>query len=66
MKIRLSKLHTHAGKEYQPGDEIDVNPRQADWLVSEGVAEEIGQEETTQKNNKEGGIRTWKKKKSTR
>ena len=32
VKIKLEKPHTHAGKEYEAGDEIEVSERQAEWL----------------------------------
>ena len=32
VKIKLEKPHTHAGKEYETGDEIEVSERQAEWL----------------------------------
>lgn len=41
MKIRLLKPHAHAGKDCIPGEEIEVTPRQAEWLINEGIAESM-------------------------
>lgn len=38
MQIILNHPHTHAGKLHPPGAELDVSQRDAEWLVSSGVA----------------------------
>jgi len=37
VKVVLAKGHTHAGKTYKAGDEIEVRPEQAEWLKKLGV-----------------------------
>jgi hypothetical protein len=37
--VTLSKAHTDAGLEYQPGDTLDVDEATAQWLIEHGVAE---------------------------
>jgi hypothetical protein len=37
MKVTLAKNHTHAGKDFVPGDVIDVDAQTADWLKAQGV-----------------------------
>ena len=44
--VRLLQSHTHAGKEYQPGDEIGVTSRQAEWLISMAIAQPIETRDT--------------------
>lgn len=38
VKVVLAKEHTHAGKTYKAGDEIEVRPEQAEWLKKLGAA----------------------------
>ncbi|MFA7239372.1 MAG: hypothetical protein WC091_04610 [Sulfuricellaceae bacterium] len=38
MKIELIKPHTHAGRQYQPGDAIDLDADLAQWLIDIGAA----------------------------
>lgn len=33
MKVTLKKPHTHAGKDYKPGEQIDVDEARAKWLA---------------------------------
>lgn len=35
--MRLLKTHTHASREHQPGDEIDVVPLVAEWLRTHAI-----------------------------
>ncbi len=39
MKIKLLKPHEHAGREYAPGDVIEIPKDSAEWLIAKGVAE---------------------------
>jgi len=39
--VKLEKVHTHAGTEYQPGDEIDVSEIEAKFLLNSKVIKEI-------------------------
>jgi len=41
VKVELKKPHTHAGREYGPGDTVDLWQDQAEWLVGTGVAVEV-------------------------
>lgn len=36
--VRLVRRHTHAGRVYEPGAQLSIAKRQADWLVAQGVA----------------------------
>lgn len=38
MQIILNHPHTHAGKSYPAGAPLDLDQRNAEWLVSIGVA----------------------------
>lgn len=38
MQIILNHPHTHAGEPHIAGTELDVSQRDAEWLVSSGVA----------------------------
>jgi hypothetical protein len=38
MKVTLLKPHTHAGTEHQPGESLDLDTEQAEWLRAQGVA----------------------------
>lgn len=40
MLIRLLKAHTHGGREYPPGAELDLSADQAQWLKGLKVAED--------------------------
>lgn len=33
----LAKPHTHAGRDYQPGNKVRLTPDQAEWLEGLGV-----------------------------
>lgn len=35
--VMLKKPHTHAKKDYEPGETIEVNELDAEWLVLQGV-----------------------------
>jgi len=37
-RLVLKRPHTHAGKAFQIGDRIDVDPHTAKWLLSQDVA----------------------------
>ncbi|PHR68503.1 hypothetical protein [Alcanivorax sp.] len=37
VKVTLAKPHTHAGKPRKEGAEIEVTPRQAQWLAERGT-----------------------------
>ena len=39
-RLTLNRPHTHAGRLYAPGAVLDVDPRTADWLIAEGVAQQ--------------------------
>jgi ribosomal 50S subunit-recycling heat shock protein len=39
VKVRLAKAHTHAGKDYKAGDEIEVREDQARWLEESGAVQ---------------------------
>jgi hypothetical protein len=36
--VRLVRRHTHAGRIYEPGAQLSINKRLADWLIAQGVA----------------------------
>ena len=38
-RVKLAKPHTHAGKDYDAGDELPVDKATADWLRKAGVVE---------------------------
>jgi len=38
VKVELLKNHTHAGKDYQPGDKIEVRKDQAKRLIAQKIA----------------------------
>jgi len=40
MRIKLKKPHTHAGRKYPAGAELDLPVIKAEWLKALGVAEE--------------------------
>lgn len=42
--IKLRKPHTHAGRDYQPGNKLTLDSDSADWLISIGSAEEVAVE----------------------
>ncbi|MDP2432013.1 MAG: hypothetical protein Q8O33_08280 [Pseudomonadota bacterium] len=39
--VELLKHHTHAGREYQPRDRIELDTSLARWLVDSGVARPV-------------------------
>ena len=39
--LKLLQAHDHAGKEYLPGDVIEVDDDLAEWLTQGGVATSI-------------------------
>lgn len=39
MIVKLIQPHTDAGRDYQPGDMLDVDEAAARWLIEHGVAE---------------------------
>lgn len=38
MHIQLTKPHTHAGFDYQPGARLEVSETVGDWLLAQGAA----------------------------
>lgn len=38
VRIELLKPHRHAGRDYQPGQYLELPDGKAQWLVSTGVA----------------------------
>jgi len=38
MIVTLIKPHTDAGKDYEPGELLDVDEATAHWLIEHGVA----------------------------
>lgn len=52
VKVRLLKPHTHEGRDYKPGDVIALDGDRAVWLKGQGVAENLGEEKATLKNDK--------------
>ncbi|AGG89928.1 hypothetical protein R2APBS1_2851 [Rhodanobacter denitrificans] len=41
MIVTLKKDHTHAGKDYPAGAEIDVPPHDAEWLAANEVIDPL-------------------------
>lgn len=41
MQVRLLKPHEHAGVLMRPGELLVTNERTAQWLVEQGVGEEL-------------------------
>lgn len=39
VSVKLLRPHTHAGKDYQEGDTVNVCKADAEWLVSNGIGE---------------------------
>lgn len=39
MQLKLLKAHTHAGRNYPAGAQIDAAAHKAAWLIGLGVAE---------------------------
>jgi len=39
--VELLKPHTHAGRDYQPRDRIELDTALARWLVDAGVARPV-------------------------
>lgn len=37
VKVKLTKPHTHAGKDFHAGDELEVDQCTAEWLRQNGV-----------------------------
>lgn len=54
MQVTLKKPHTHAGKQKQPGDPIDVDAGTAEWLAGLGVIDPPPVESGTVKPAKKG------------
>ena len=36
--VRLTRLHTHAGLAYAPGERLEVDAATAEWLIAHDVA----------------------------
>ena len=55
MKIKLTHPHTHAGRKYPAGAEIDLPDRKAQWLIGLERAEKAGKAaaKTTTKTTEE-------------
>lgn len=45
--IELIKPHRHAGREYKPGQKINLAEDKADWLVSKEVGKETKEDNDT-------------------
>jgi hypothetical protein len=43
--VTLLKPHTDSGRDYQPGDLLDVDESTAHWLIELGVAEAASETE---------------------
>jgi len=43
MKVKLLNTHTHEGKDYVAGDEIELPSDSAQWLIDLKRAEEVAQ-----------------------
>lgn len=41
IKVELLKPHTDAGRQYQPGDVLELHEDQARWLVAIGAAKAL-------------------------
>ena len=41
MRITLLQPHTHAGRDYPTGAELDIAPLDAEWLVAIKTAEPV-------------------------
>lgn len=41
IEVTLKKVHTHAGREHQPGQKIDVTSSEARFLLNNKVIAEI-------------------------
>lgn len=41
--VRLLKAHTHAGCSYPPGERLQVSAAVCEWLIANGVAQEVAQ-----------------------
>lgn len=39
VKVTLAADHTHAGRQYKKGDQLEVSPRRAKWLEAAGAIE---------------------------
>lgn len=37
VKVKLKAAHTHAGKDYPAGAELEVGKATAEWLIKAGV-----------------------------
>ncbi|SEW10674.1 DUF7210 family protein [[Haemophilus] ducreyi] len=53
IKIMLTVAHTHAGKQYQIGDVIDVQQSDADFIIKNRIGETLKAAKAA-KNKKEG------------
>jgi hypothetical protein len=40
--VRLVRRHTHAGRTYEPGAQLSITKKLADWLIAQGVASGLG------------------------
>lgn len=38
MRIQLKAPHTHGGRKYPPGAQLDLADAKAQWLIAKGVA----------------------------
>lgn len=43
IEVTLEKVHTHAGREYQPGQKIDVTEAEGKFLLNNKVIKSLGQ-----------------------
>lgn len=44
--VELTEQHTHAGKLKQPGDQLTLPVKQAEWLMAQRIAKPITQTKT--------------------
>lgn len=54
MRIVLTKPHTDAGVQYSPGDTLDLEQDQAEWLIGLGVARAANDAQSASKPNRKG------------
>lgn len=53
INLKLLKPHHHADKQYQAGDGISVPQADADWLISQGIAELVEESPNQQSKKKQ-------------
>jgi len=43
MRVKLLKLHEHAGRKYPVDTELNLTQSDADWLIALGVAKPVAE-----------------------